>query len=95
MLSEHVAVAWRIQRDVDAELAAAAAKRRAFLDEFVAGLRIEAGLQRERDRITRNGGSARQTGSALDRTHASRTRLADESERADATESTLDGAVAA
>lgn len=50
MLAEHRVVAARVQRDVDDAVAAAAVKRHAFLDWFVARMIIDAGDELERER---------------------------------------------
>ena len=49
MLAERRVVAERVQRDVDDAVAAAAVKRDAFLDWFVARMSIEAGDDLERE----------------------------------------------
>jgi hypothetical protein len=69
--ADHLAVAERVQREVDAFADAATAKRRAFLDEFVDRVRIDADLQRERDRIARTLRPVLASGPAVDREQAS------------------------
>jgi hypothetical protein len=95
MLAEHVAIAERVKREVDVVLAAATAKRRTFLERFVDRLHIDARLERERYRISTAPRSAPTRADAPDRTHASRGALRDESVGVDATDSALDGVVAA
>jgi hypothetical protein len=78
MLAEHAAVARRVQAEVDGAVAAAAAERRAYFDDFVASLRTNAQLQRDHERILKSLTEAPVAGGAseLDRANARDTRRA-------------------
>ena len=67
LLAEHETIAGRVQSEVDALLEVAAAKRRAFLVEFVDRMRLDAGLDGERNRALRAVSAA---GPAIEREHA-------------------------
>ena len=95
MFAEHVAIAERVQREVDAVVAAAAAKRSNFLERFVDRLQIDAGLERERARILRTLQSAPARRDALGRIHASRSASLVEPEGVDAADSAIERVVAA
>ena len=51
MLADRLAAAERVRREVAAVTAAAEEKRRAFLDRFIAEMRVDAAWRLERERI--------------------------------------------
>jgi hypothetical protein len=51
MLADRLAAAERVHRETDETIAAAAAKRKAFFDQFVDHMRAETRAQLERERL--------------------------------------------
>jgi hypothetical protein len=66
MLAEHEGVAERVSREVDETVAAAAEKRRAYLDGFVQGVRVEVRAQLERRLLLEGTAAASSSGPAAD-----------------------------